>query len=53
MRQMNIGEGVVMVVFVFCEVVDGGGELGVQPIITDVNDLTTVLWKHSQNCTRY
>ena len=50
MRQMIMGEGAVMVVFVFCKVVGGGGDLGVQPIIADVNYLTTVLWKHSYNC---
>ena len=42
---MIMGEGVVMVVFVFSEVVGGGGDLGVQPIIVDISDLTKVLWK--------
>ena len=45
MCQMIMGEGVVMVVFVFSEVVGGGGDLGVQPIIVDISDLTKVLWK--------
>ena len=53
MRQMIMGEGAVMVVFVFYEVVGGGGDLGVQSIVADVNDPITVLWKQSQNCTRY
>ena len=50
---MIMGEGVVMVVFVFSEVVGGGGDLGVQTIIVDISDLTKVLWKTSRNCMRY
>ena len=50
MRQIIMGEGVIVVVFVFCKFVGGGGDLGVQPIIADVNYPTTVLWKNRHNC---
>ena len=53
MRQMIMGEGLVMVVLVFYKAVGGCGGLGVQPIIADVNYLTTVLWKYRHNCMGY